>query len=291
MNRFFALAASVVTVGGGVAAQATTISYYRFEGTPDTQVAAGAGTVEDSQAPDNDLSVFAAGNAFTYSSDVPVSPIPQTGQPNNTSGDFDGRNDDAFGQVGGPFTAGADDFTIEAYVNFDTVTGFRTFVGRDDQFGNSNGVSEGPASLFYFQKTGANQFRVLAAIEDGTADGGFIEAAGGAVVANQWYHVAAVGDTSADTLSLYVDGTLLTATPGYTSLFDPTSFTGDFDWTLGRGQFNGGIGDYVDGHIDEVRFSDSALAPGEFLNAVPEPASLTLLLAGGLGLAARRRRA
>jgi hypothetical protein len=81
----------------------------------------------------------------------------------------------------------------------------------------------------------------------------------------------------------------------------------DNNWTIGRAQFNNGPADWFDGTIDEVRLTNSALAPADFLFApsaagsgvaggsVPEPASVALVALVLCGAAAaprswRRRR-
>jgi len=66
---------------------------------------------------------------------------------------------------------------------------------------------------------------------------------------------------------------------------------------LGGANVNGSVGSQADGgpgfsttsdgYIDEVRISDIALQPSQFLNAdlVPEPSSIVLSLVGVLGVA------
>ena len=39
----------------------------------------------------------------------------------------------------------------------------------------------------------------------------------------------------------------------------------DATWTIGRGMWNNGANDFVNGEIDEVRISDTALNPTQFL--------------------------
>jgi len=73
------------------------------------------------------------------------------------------------------------------------------------------------------------------------------------------------------------------------------SNTGATNFTIGRGWFNGPT-DFVNGSVDEVRISDRALAPSQFLFApqavIPEPSTLLLVLPAGGAItgAARLRR-
>ncbi|MFP6579921.1 MAG: PEP-CTERM sorting domain-containing protein, partial [Myxococcota bacterium] len=57
------------------------------------------------------------------------------------------------------------------------------------------------------------------------------------------------------------------------------------------GQRSGTVGpSFFIGFIDEVRITQSALQPSQFLNAVPEPNTALLLGIGMMGLGMRRRR-
>jgi len=93
-------------------------------------------------------------------------------------------------------------------------------------------------------------------------------------------------------LSLYLDKILVAQTigmTGATSIGIGEGAGGDNwagTWTLGRGMWNGGHGDRVFGNIDEVRISDTALDPCQFL--IPEPATILILGLGGLTLLRKR---
>ena len=50
---------------------------------------------------------------------------------------------------------------------------------------------------------------------------------------------------------------------------DPNNPDWDRPWTIGRGEFGGGPADFFDGIIDEVRLSNTALSPSQFLFAPP----------------------
>lgn len=291
MNRI----ASMVSVGAAlglasVSAQAATIAYFNFsDGTNGQEVnptgansATGSMTVNGGGDGSNGMVAWslAASPNFTTST---VAPTPYA---NTTAMSFAGGND-IYQQNPAASTLATTvftDFTVEAYVNFNNLSGWQTFVGRDDNGNPGSGV--GATSLFYLAKSGANNgFRVE-----------LITASNTSIAVNStsvptigvWNHVAAVGDATAGTLTLYVDGVSVGSTTGFNGLFSSIASS----WTIGRGQYAGNPGDTVNGFIDEVRFSNAALAPGEFLNAIPEPSSFAAI-AGALGLAfaaSRRRR-
>lgn len=172
-------------------------------------------------------------------------------------------------------------WTIEVSVKLDSVSGWLTLIGRD---GASFG---GPEADFYLQKNNINgAFRLNFRSADGER---YILDSNFAPEAGRWYHLAVVSDGTiltmyADPLdgsgcqvvgSLTMDG----ATPA-----DNALAADDFNWTFGRGWFNGDFVDRINGCIDNVRFSDAVLTPGEFIGYNPvkitESDGRTLLFAG-----------
>jgi len=108
---------------------------------------------------------------------------------------------------------------------------------------------------------------------------------------NTWYHIALVWDHDAGangTASIYIDGSLAGSGVGNGDLGGGAKAF----YIGGRDKLADGIYKYTEmgfnGYMDELRFSEGALDPSQFLN-IPEPATLGLLSAGIL-LALRRKR-
>lgn len=236
------------------------VAYYRFEeGVAGSDVIPGGDSVVDAAGGDDNMDASGADSAPSYSSTVPGSLVPASGSSNNLSVDFDG-SDDLYTVLSGPLrTMVFTDFTVEAYVNFSDLANFQTIVGRDDSWNGTGGQDGKAQALFYLSKHADNHFRV----EVSTA-GGDLRAVESSVYATvgSWYHVAAVGDATSGTLTLYIDGENVGSTSGFDGLFDPVE---DNAWTLGRGQYNGAAVDQLSGRIDEVRISAAALTPNQFL--------------------------
>jgi len=246
----------------------STVAYYRFdEGAPNQTLGyASEGIVPDFTKKGGDMQVKAG--KPTYNANVPFSNV--DGRTNILSAQF--HNGDNVEYL---LTAQADlntavlqDFTVEAFVKVDDMKGWQTFVGRD---AGSPADTEGNFALFYLQKTppsgdqqrqiDANIFRVaVITTERKTCE----VKSSFTPQPSSWYHLAAVGDSKEGTLTLYVDGKNVGQTQGYTGLMKPKSFS---PWTVGRGQFGRKPVDYLTGSIDEVRFSNVALKPEQFLKA------------------------
>ncbi|PTX94880.1 hypothetical protein DB345_11230 [Spartobacteria bacterium LR76] len=244
-------------------ASAETLAYFRFEGE-------GAGAPVKNVKDSAGKSSAKGSWNVVYSSDVPLAVIPQTGEANTGAISFpaEGRKGDIFSDPNSAInTHRFTDFTIEAWVRFDTIEGaYQTIIGRDKNAAASN---LGRVSLFYLSRTPEN---AKGAENPGSLRLEIINSDGQSIFANTttvmdagvWYHVAVVGDTKAGTITLFVNGTAEGYGTGYTGLYIPE---GGSSWTFGRGQYNGRAADFVTGAIDEVRFSDVALSPSQFLYA------------------------
>lgn len=295
------LLGTALMVGLAATASAATIAHFSFEeGTHGLAVnsvgssgATGSLTVSGGGDGTNGMVAWSIAASPTYVTST--APTPFANAIAMSFGTASGGGDDLYQPNAAASTLSTTNFvnfTIETYVNLYAYVGWQTFIGRDDN-GNP-GQGAGAASLFYLSTAGApigtgltNGFRVelINASNTGVAvNSAFVPDL------NTWYHVAAVGDATAGTLSLYVDGTLVGSTTGYNGMLPLSTPT---SWTLGRGQYNGNPADTIRGMLDEVRFSDVALSPSQFLNAtaIPEPSSFALLAGlGVLGLAGSRRR-
>jgi hypothetical protein len=245
----------------------STVAYYRFdEGAPDQALGyATEGIVPDFTKKGGDLQVKAG--KPTYSANVPFANV--DGRSNILSAQFHkGDNVEyVISAQTGLNDAVFQDFTVEAFVKVDDLKDWQTFIGRD---AGDPAETDKNFGLFYLQKTtdagrpndtSLNVFRVaVVTTERKTCEvkSSFIPQVG------TWYHLAAVGNSQEGTLTLYVDGKNVGQTQGYTGLMRPKTFS---PWTIGRGQFNRKPMDPVTGGIDEVRFSNAALKPEQFLKA------------------------
>jgi hypothetical protein len=265
-------------------ARGATVAYYRFEeGTANTVASSAPGAILDSSG--NGLNGTAI-DGPTYSSDVPVSTIPQTGAPDTLSMQFSGSGPGAGQSVFIPDSPQFDitgSLTIEAWFNvfaIPNVAGSIFFRGDDRGGLDPYFLNVEPGLVRFGINDAANQEALVTAPLPGL---------------NQWVFAAGVLNTATQTMSLYVNGVLantISTTETPLGPLDPSEEPGEAIGSVQSG-FYGNFQSF-DGLIDEVRLSNVALSPSQFLDAsagVPEPASIGLLSLFALGVLPRRRRA
>lgn len=243
-------------------ADASILAYWRFEEGAENSIASGTGSISDSAG---SFTGTPTGNP-TYRSDIGSNPVPTNGFANTRSLEFDGAGDfvliaDPTGVLN-PTTAFTVEFWMRAGVQ---VADLETLVDHSHGFVDQTGWA------FQTDMSGAVRFAV--------GDGGpFHEAisSGTTIRDNEWHHIAGVFDSSNDgqELSLYVDGILRDTEDNGGAL----AVGNNRDVEFGRAS-SGTFTRFYDGFLDEIRISDEALLPSQFLfsSAVPEPSSFVLM--------------
>ena len=156
----------------------------------------------------------------------------------------------------GPVVDTSASFTVSAWVNLATVTGFQTIAS----------IAGANVAGFFLQLRGdTGTFAFTRLTSDATGNATYVSAPS-APLANTWYHIVGVDDTAAGTLALYVDGQLIGST-NYTANWAATGNT-----LIGHGFYGGNQVDYVNGSIDDVQFFSSALST-EQVAALDQPAA------------------
>ncbi len=274
-------------------AHAGTVAYWRFEEgpvyAPVLHGIAASGVFYpgalDSSGNGNHLSVFAEGWAgYGYRTDVSSS-ILQSGTNNRFSVQNTGAYPAMFTGSEAMRTMTPSAFTIE--VSFKPESGgFRTLVGRDSY----GAIAQNPAlSALYLQITPSNA--IVIGFADVAGKWHSAQSADGLIQGftfpnaqqGHWYHAVAVSDGML--LSLYladvdagrgyelVAQTDMTASgSANTALTAGLGSGSDWragNWSVGRGLHNGGHTDRAYGLIDEVRISNKALTPVQFLYSKP----------------------
>ncbi len=254
---------SVAVLSLGSVAVAGTVGYWRFdEGTVNTP-ATGINTVLDSSG--NGLHGTPV-NGPVYRSDLPgAAPSSDT-----RSLEFNGSTAQRVDVPDGPLLALTHSLTLEAFVKTRPLQpgtgGFGVIVMRAD---NRPGLDpyvlgmQSPGNILTFQ------------IENASNDAASLSAT---VPYDQWLHVAGTLDDATGAMKLYVNGSLVAST---TTAIRPLGAL-DPSWSPGLSigeDYIGQYGEAFNGLLDEVRISDMALAPIEF---VPEPGTASLLLLAGV---------
>jgi len=172
---------------------------------------------------------------------VPFSPFPQTtaytqSVVNQGSVKFDGTDDSLVASYSSQFLYQSGDFTAEAWIYPESLTGGRSIVGVWGTIGASNNASW----IFYIN--GSNIYWYVST--NGSTQTAAITAAHGMSI-NNWYHVAL--SRSSGTTRIFVNGSEVGNTSTVYNLYDSTS-----GLTIGRNPI-GGTPDVFSGNISNVR--------------------------------------
>ncbi len=264
-----------------------TVAYWRFEDRPLGNLAPDTHynthpirATSDSSKNGNDLYCFQAGFRPTFSGDVPAAVVPQSGAVNRSciaiteptenglsKREFYTRSQFSHASPVDLQKITPAQWTIEASVKTKQLRpGPQVIVCRDGKGGN--------AARLILEINEAGRFSVRFA----DVQGRFHEACASQlpVEANRWYHLSAVSDGR--TLKLFVNrndtrGYELQAVaelpkaPGSNGTGTALGKCGDdCEWALGRGREAKPCG-WFQGWLDEVRISDAALEPTQFLFA------------------------
>lgn len=249
-------------------------AYWRFEeGTAGGIVAAtdpaATGAAIDSLNA-NHMRRFGDLNAPTYSAEVPRAKVPGTGADNNLSLWFSGTYMDIYTdgkKINNPIVTA---FTLEASFKAEAVGEnlWQTVVSKESK--SDDMTSDAPPFALKITGDGANVLRLQMRDKGNTER---IIDSFTPIVANQWYHAVVVA--TASEVKLYLSennaaGFVLQGSApisGGGPLWEGTVPADGYEtvWNIGKGMWARAIADWFRGLIDEVRLTNRALEPAEFL--------------------------
>lgn len=312
MNRFVMQLAVAAVAMAGVSASAATVAYWRFEDTttlggvttpsnPGDSLTATDGNPQDPRpfSPDysgngNRLQTWNGNSGSSFSSNAPVSPFV-----NSRSMSYNNGGDSYVSASSGLPVNSADlrnGWTIELSVSLHATEGWQGLVNKDPSgLSAATGLpwgSDNAPSSFVLKFRGAEK---IFCIEMRDANNVFHQVDAPTLpAANVWYDIATTGSYDAGSNTSTVSFYMKQSGQAAWNLENQITFPGQAlvmnsgDWTVGRGYW-AGVADFANADIDEVRISDVALAPSQFLMSVPEPTTLSLLGLGGVALLRRKR--
>ncbi|MFG2472290.1 LamG-like jellyroll fold domain-containing protein [Streptomyces canus] len=138
-------------------------------------------------------------------------------------------------------------YSVGAWVKLNSVS------GNNQTFASLVGSKVSP---FYLQLSGG-KFTFVTRASDANASAATQVQASASATTGTWYHVLGIYDSSAQTISLYVNGTLQGST-SYTSPWTARGAT-----LIGAGSYNQGPVDFTNGQIDDVHFYNRVLSSSE----------------------------
>jgi hypothetical protein len=233
-------------IGGGAVAKASTVGYWRFEGTPDT-AAVGPNSVLDSSG--NGLNATPLGGPV-YSSDV----APEAaGVCSSTSIHLNGTNQQIL-LPDSPTLELTHSLTIEAFVKVDEMAPFTGGSG-DILFRGDNRVGLDPYKLVV-TRSGELVFHVESATAAATLTC--------PMPYHQWTHVAGTLDDATGQMKLYLNGNVVASRITSVRPFGPLDPAYKPGLGIGSDQ-DSQYAELFNGWIDELRVSDVALEPTQLL--------------------------
>ena len=248
-------AACALSSLGSWGARADTIAYYRFETGPAGAVAT---SIVDSSG--HNLNGAILSGAPTYNSAIPVSQIPLTGQTDTLSMHF-GVGDAANFSFPFPFQT-LTDATFEVWVN---PTMNSTAYDQDFIWGAMPGANNG----FQMYVTQTTHQACLNYLKPGGALHQLGCSAAGTVPLNQWSHIAYVKQGSVYSIYVTGPGTDYVTTLSSKVIDSSPNLPNGAGWSInGRAIYESSCCQYS-GMLDEIRLSDQALTPSQFLVSPP----------------------